>query len=283
VPPDFTHVPAHDVYFVTHVAADGWPNDFALFRLDRPRGGSFPRVRRSGWGRAGDRMTFISHPDRLATKVDLVGTLNGYSSGWPSVQGLHAIIGSSGGMFYNRDQQFVETVARFGVGAFFVPDVGTDPPCYRVTHTDSAGTSNVTVKSFAPQIPPFELLVSPLDTVVHVGPVGGPFTNPVTSRTIRVDATSPSPVGYHVDPAVVGDPEPNLLVSFDVPQDGTLTPGESFIATETIQASQAPCGIYERTYKVIDTTHGFTDVVRHRFEIGLEQCSLPGAGRSGRE
>ena len=283
IPPDFTHIPAHDVYWVEGVAADGSPNDFALFRLDRPRGGGFPRVRRTGWGQTGNRMTFISHPDRLATKVDIVGSLTGYASGWPQVQNLHGIIGSSGGMFYNRDQQFIETVARFGVGAFFVPDNSTDPPCYRVVHTSSASTSNVTVKEFAPRIPPFELLVNPLDPVLHVGPVGGPFTNPVTVRNVRVDAVSPAPVDYRLELPAVDELGPSLLVTTAAPQQGTLAPGGSFNVQETIDAAQAPCGVYERTYKVIDTTHAFTDVVRHRFEIGLDQCSLAGTEGSGRE
>jgi hypothetical protein len=98
-----------------------------------------------------------------------------------------------------------------------------------------------------------------------------------------VDGTSPAPVGYRVETAVVGDPGPQLLVSTEVTPVGTLAPGGSFSVFETIDAATAPCGVYERTYKVIDTTHGFTDVVRHRFEIGLNHCSLASAGRSGRE
>jgi hypothetical protein len=242
-------------------------------------------VRRSGRPRAGDALTHIGHPDRLATKVDLAGTLVGNlgspPSVFPQVVNLHAIIGSSGSMVYNRSERFVETVTRSPMGASFAFDPANN--CRRLTHSDQPGLPNVSVAHFARNIPPFELLVSPLDTVVHVGPVGGPFTNPVTTRTVRVDGTSPAPVGYRVETAVVGDPGPQLLVSTEVTPVGTLAPGGSFSVFETIDAATAPCGVYERTYKVIDTTHGFTDVVRHRFEIGLNHCSLASAGRSGRE
>jgi subtilisin-like proprotein convertase family protein len=279
VPPDFTHIPAENVYWPKEVVADGWTlinKDFLLLRLDREASPTFPRVRRSGQGRPGDAMTMIAHPDRLATKVDLAGSLVGYSGSdpfvSPGVVNLHTLVGSSGSMVYNRAERFVETVTRFGVGTYLELDQAA--ACYRVRHTDATGYPNYSVKYFAPYIPPFELLVTPLDTVVHVGPVGGPFTNPTTSRTISVHTKSPASVEYHINTLSITGGQPHLLLSFGGPLRGTLTPGESFASQETFNADQAPCGVHERTYKASDTTHGFTDVVRHVFEIGLGEVTV---------
>src|ERR1700694_751274 len=104
IPPDFERIPAADVFSVTEVAADGLsatagpPRDFLLLRLGRTVGAAAPRVRRSGRGRADaahhDRLTMISHPDRLTTKIDLAGTLFGYSEQdytGPQAENLHPL------------------------------------------------------------------------------------------------------------------------------------------------------------------------------------------------
>ena len=276
--PDFAHVPAGNVFWVTAVVADGIPpgqcfvpDDFLLLRLDRSVSNTYPRVRRSGQGQVGDDLTMMGHPDRLATKVDLAGNLVGFTTyfnpGAPVVENLHTLVGSSGAMVYNRDERFIETVARTGVGTSYA---SCDPPFedrYRVIHSNGQAAVNDTIKIFARHIPAFELLVQPLDKVVHTGSQGGPLTNPSTMRTIR----SPSPglggIDYEIVPPDPATPHPTLILNLHgQPLQGTLLPGESFPIEETFDAGLA-CGIHDRTYSVIDHTHGLTDVVRHHFEI----------------
>ena len=273
IAPDLEHVPPGDVFYVTEVAADGLggdanpPRDFLLLRLERDASANYPRVRRSGQGRADaahrDRMTMISHPDRLAAKVDIAGRLVGYSDpsyDGPEVENIHPVQWSSGGMLYNRDQSFVETVARTVVSARYGQEGGS---CYKMIEVAASKATNDSVAGFAQNIPAFELLVTPLDTIVHEGPVGGPFTNPVTTRSIEVPVTAPRAIAYRIQPPTTSPGQPELLVSFGGQLQGTLPPGAGFDVEETIDARGLPCGEYEQSYVVTDDTHHWSDVVRH--------------------
>jgi hypothetical protein len=279
VPPDFARVPAADVFSVTEVVADGLaagvapPRDFLLLRLDRAAAAASPRVRRSGQGRADaahhDRLTVVSHPDRLATKIDLAGTLAGYpDQGYtgPLAENLHPLEWSSGGMVYNRDERFVETVVRSGLSATYAQAPGS---CWKVMHLNARSATNDSVADFAEHIPPFELLVTPLDAVVHEGRAGGELSSPTTRRTIEAPLTAPDRIDYRITPPEVGAAGPDLLVTFGGPLQGSLAPGSALDVEETFDARGVACGQYERTYSVTDVTHGFTDVIRHVFQI---QC-----------
>lgn len=275
LPPDLERVPASDVYSVTEVVADGLdgatspPRDFLLLRLDRDAGLRFPRVRRSGEGRADDRATIISHPDRLAAKLDLAGRLAGYGpeSTGPRVENVHPLQWSSGGMLYNRDAALVETVVRTVVSARY--SLGPEG-CYRVIHVNGALPTNSSVADFAQHIPVYELAVNPVETVVHEGPLGGPLSNPVTRRTIEAPPTAPRNIEYRIRPPEASAQGPELLVMLGGPGQGSLPPGSGFDVEETINVAGVPCGEYEQTYTVTDATHGYTDVIRHVFRIHCE-------------
>jgi hypothetical protein len=279
VPPDLERVPAASVYSVTEVVADGLSSttvphrDFLLLRLDRDAGAAIPRIRRSGRGRSDaghkDRVTMVSHPDRLATKLDLAGRLSGYSSTdytGPQVENIHPLQWSSGGMVYNRDAEVVETVCRSVVAARYSH---TAEGCWRVVQVDGFNATNDSVADFAQNIPAFELVVTPLDAVVHEGLAGGPLSNPVVTRTVEVPFSAPAAVAYRIGAPDITASGPELLVTAGDSSQGSLAPGSGFDVEETINAAGVPCGDYERTYSITDTTHGFTDVIRHVFKI---QC-----------
>jgi hypothetical protein len=282
--PDFAHIPAANVFSVTEVVADSFAadidGDFLLLRLDREVSASYPRVRRSGQGQgtwqSGDSVTLISHPEKLAAKVDVAGRLYGYSGTWPVAGNLHVLVFSSGGMIYNRTQRFLETVVHGGGGT---TDLlwDDDNQCWYLVHEDWIGSFNNSLKYFAEHIPAFELLVTPLDTVVHEGCAGGPFTNPTTTRTVRAPATAPGSIDYEIQ--LPGTTQPQILTSVNGDLQGTLEPtGDGLVVTETIDANTAPCGNYDWTYTVTDATNGFTDTIRHKFVIhgadpGCVACS----------
>ena len=285
VAPDFDHIPAANVFFVREVVADGQNGatdpvaDFLLLRLDCNANGTYPRIRRSGQGRGenlpaygGDRITSIGHPERLATKVDLGGTLYAYSNGstytGPQVKNSHLVDGNSGGMIYNRDERFIETLARFPVWTitYICPPPGSEG-CCTMAHVDNHGqTHEWSLAYFSQYIPAFELLISPLDTIVHNCQAGS-CTNLTTNRVIMAPSTAAGNIDYEIVGPSGTAPQLSLSVGSG---EGTLQPGEHIDVQETINISGAACGqTYERTYSVIDATHGFTDVIRHIFNI---QC-----------
>ena len=285
VPPDLEHVPDADVYSVTEVAADGLnptagtPRDFLLLRLDRNVSSTYPRVRRRGQGTADadhhDRMSLISHPDRLAAaKVDLGGRLVGYSDPTytgPQVANIHPLQWSSGGMVYNRDARLVETVVRSGVAAWYSRDPSG---CYRVAETAGFNATNDSLADFAQNIPAAELLVTPLATVVHDAPIGGPLSHAVTTRTIDAPATARNAIDYRITLPATTAGGPELQVTVRGSLAGRLGPGSGIDVEEIVNADGVACGEYERTYSVTDETHGYSDVVRHRFEIGLREFTV---------
>ena len=168
-------------------------------------------------------------------------------------------------MVYNRDAQLVETVVRSAVSAWYSQP--TPGGCWRVADVGGHRATNDSLADFAQHIPAFELLVTPLDTVVHEGAVGGPFSNPRTRRTIEAPATAPGSIAYQIVRPATSAGGPELLVTPSGPLQGILGPGSGFEVEETIDANGIGCGEYEQTYAVIDATNGFTDVLRHVFRI----------------
>jgi hypothetical protein len=281
VPPDLQRFPAADVFSVTEVVADGLRpdvtprRDFLLLRLDREARPAYPRIRRSGRGRADadhqDRVTVVSHPDRLAAKMDLSGRITGYSGQsytGPLVENVHPLQWSSGGMLYNRDARVLETVVRTAVNGWYSQVPGQ--ACFRVAHNDGQGGTNDSVADFAGHIPAFELLVTPLDAVVHDARPGGPLSNERVVRTIEAPVTARGPITYRITLPSPSAPGPELLVTPFAPLQGTLAPGSGFDVEEVVDAAGVPCGQYEQTYSITDMTHGFTDVVRHVFRIACQ-------------
>ncbi len=274
-PPDFDHVPAANVYRAIEIVAHGGAaQDFILLRLDRPVTGRQPvRVRRSGLGHAGERTTVVGHPAMLQTKLDLAGTYEGESSlGEPLIQGVHTLVGSSGSMIYNRDAQLLESVVRTLACANYRVAAGDD--CFELYSECTYGPYALghPVQDFASHIPPFELLVDPLDDVVHVAAESAPLPNPITSLTVAAPETAAGPILYRVEPpAVAPINEPSLVIQVAVPLEGSLDPGKSFEIVATADANGVKCGSFERTFVVQDQTHGFVDTLRHVFEIGLAE------------
>lgn len=277
VPPDFSRIPASDVYSVTLVA-DGMslPEavDSLLLRLDRARGGSYPRVRRSGRGYPGDAVTIVSHPERLAAKVDTAGIagdvgLSAVGRETLQIANVHTLVGSSGSMLYNRTQRMLEAVVVAGpLGADIVPTGDTDPDCHVIVHEDGWASANASMRYFAHRIPAFELQVNSLDWVVLKAATGTPVADQSTRRISAL--AGGGPIAYQiVPPAPSPAGEPSLTISPGGPLQGTLAAGQGLAVQQSAAASEGvPCGIYEKTYLVRDLTHGFEDVARHVFEIG---------------
>jgi hypothetical protein len=134
------------------------------------------------------------------------------------------------------------------------------------------------VRPFSPYIPAFELVVDSLDDVVYVAPEGGPLAEPETFYTVSAPDTAAGKIAYHIEPpAPAGEPTLDLQVAGSV--DGELGPGESLAAETKASIVGVPCGTYLRTFQVQDLTNGYTDILRHIFEIGLAEFAVsPAAG-----
>lgn len=279
VPPPFDRIPASDVYRAVEFVRFG-DGDFVLIRLDRAvEGRRLVRVRRSGQGRAGDRLTVIGHPESLAAKVDLAPVLVGVEPELegPIVYGAHTLPGSSGSMIYNREAQLLESVVTWGSCATYQQD----GDCWRLASVcyEPGIRLGDAVSLFAEHVPAFELVVTSLAEVVHDVPEGAPIPEPVTDYELAAPLTASGPLSYEVVPPADGPPgEPSLTVKVEGPWIGILAPGQGLKVLAAAAADGAPCGRYERSFAVRDLTHGYTDVLRHRFEIGLAEVAVEPSG-----
>jgi hypothetical protein len=208
----------------------------------------------------------ISHPDRLAAKMDLAGRVVGYSGGYtgPDVESLHPLQWSSGGMIYNRDARLVETVVRGALSGWYER---APQGCYRMAHTGGHAATNDSLADFAQHIPAFELLVTPVDTMVHDGGAGGPLSNAVTTRTIEAPVGAKAPIGYRITLPATSAGAPELLVTVRGSLEGSLAPGTGLDVEEIVNVAGVPCGEYQLAYGVTDVTNGFTDTLRHVVRI----------------
>ncbi len=281
VQPDFAHIPAENLYRVVESVANTYSvgpvagaYDYAALRLERAvPNATYLRIRRSGAPRSGDRAVSISHPMALSAKVDPEVTLYGLGPNHETLlNGHHALVGSSGGMIFNLDQNEVEAVVAHSAGC--VEFVGNEQQVAMVNACPATPVvENRTLADVAEPIPAYTLVATPLDTVVHVAAVGGTPTLASTNYSLRAPSGAPAPIDWSLN--VIRPPAdggPTLSLDSKVPS-GTLAPGSSrnFAA---IAGSGSQCGVFEREFTIGDLTNGNVDRVVHRFEVGITDFAV---------
>lgn len=274
VQPDWDHVSADDIYDPVEVIANtytggSYPHDFAFLRLDRSTDREPLRIRRSGKAREGDNLIGVGHPMRLSTKVSPEGEALGWdAAGGLLMNGLHFLDGSSGSMIYNRDADYLETVVRSSVCGSFQMMPGN---LYKLVPLCPAAprASNRPIADIAEVVPATSLVVGPLDEVTHRTALNVAPVPAAKLYTLRAPKGLDQPIQWQIvmPPAPVGQPKLTLAPA---KTSGVLAPGSSFAFSATASAASL-CGTYERTIQVNDLTHGYTDHIRHRFEVGMRQ------------
>lgn len=277
VQPDWDHVPAENIYEPVEVIANTYtdgidPHDFAFLRLDRLTDREPLRIRRSGKARDGDRMAGVGHPMRLSTKI----SPEGEALGWDVARGLllnglHFLDGSSGSMVYNQDADYLETVVRSGLCGSFQLLPGN---IYKLAPLCPAAPQAVNrpIADVAELVPATSLVVGPLDVVKHRANLNANPSPAAKLYTLRNPQGLAQPIQWQIvmPPAPNGQPKLTLSPS---KTSGVLAPGGSFAFTATASAA-SQCGNYTRTIQVNDLTHGYTDYIRHEFEVGMRQFQV---------
>lgn len=281
-------ISADNVYRVVQIVAYGPRDangiDLMLLRLDRPVVNRMPiRVRREGHAEPDDRLVAVGHPDQLTTKVDLWGRFASVSGNPPtmSTSGIHSFNGSSGSMLYNWERDYVEGLISYP-GA--VTDVLTAQGCYKSVHVNGVqGIGPIITPQFASFIPPVSLVVSPIDTPTHIGPVGGPVSNSPMTHFIstRPGATGPALFDVRVEPQwSPGSGLPRVQTSItryrvpDPAEGEAPNPGPTAGVSVSVDVAGVPRGVYASTVRVTDLETGFVDTLIHKIEVGASDFSV---------
>lgn len=279
VQPDWSRVPEENIYDPVEVVANthssgAYPHDYAFLRLDRATDRKPVRVRRSGRAAEGDRLVAVGHPRRLSTKI----SPQGEALGWDPARGvlmngLHLLDGSSGSMVYNADAQVLEAVVRSGLCGVFeqLPDALWQlvPLCPTSPRAVNRPIAEIVDEA---GLPATSLVVGPLDEVAHTAAAGATPTAPVTYYTLRAPDDAAGPVQWQIVAPPGPSAQPKLILE-PAQTSGALAPGQThtFKATAT---SATQCGEFERAIQVNDVTYGYTDTIRHRFEVGLRRFAV---------
>ena len=312
--PDPEHIPASDIYHpraINPLIANtilhyyniygAWTGvDYAAFYLDRPATGhQYLRIRKTGGISSTDTLAIVGHPLGLRTKlqygIGYAGEATNVSFpafSYPTFNDFYLLPGMSGGPVFNLDKNYIETVAGSPAGAgclgyysdfdqtyytmYDLCDDVAEPPAYAnfpPFHSINEGP----ISTLADLVPTTYLRVAPLDDVTYVLPVGG---TPSPAQTVytavaSTHETASTAVLVALGPSTVPSNEPGLLLgSYST----SLAPGTSTsIPLIANVPTNTACGIYNRTVAVVDQTHGFRDIMRHRFEVGMTDFTIESA------
>ncbi|MGK3987997.1 serine protease [Sorangium sp. So ce136] len=287
IQPDLGRVPAANVYFppsdsyLYHDAGTGSvPNDYLLFKLDRPVPGVTPLpLRRSGSPDVGDPLFAAGHPNRLPLKIGRGGYVRSTGPEGLDVGSLPAFVGNSGSPVFNPLSELVDTIVAGGGSNGLTWTYDPELMCYRtVPYFGNPIINNGSMAVFASHvpIPPTELQLSPTNTIVHTGPVGGPLTSPSTQFSIAPPPTATSTLTFRVSTPILLPPAPAFTVT-PAPGEYSLAPGAAPLQF-TVNAGPGAvtsCKVVNTSIGVLSLNHpGFSKRVRHRFEIGMSNFTV---------
>ncbi len=265
-------VPESHVYVMSGLIdrALGGGLDHSLVRVDRDVTGFNPvPLSRTGGPSIGTPLVMIGHPVVLPKKVDDGGQVLDVPNPGFFTANLDAYGGNSGSMVVNALTGEVEGILVRGA-----PDFVTVGGCVRsnvLPNTGVNGEEVSTVGAFASLVPPLGITVSNFGLVEHIGPTGGPFSNP--SVTYTIENASQNPSDYSVNLVGAG---PLLLDGSTSGLSGTLGPNESF----TVEVSVSPdagvlaSGFYNATLSVDDLTSSRNHSRNHVLEIGQARIGV---------
>lgn len=294
---DFTwaNIPASYVYSPvggvanTYTEAPSGRYDYAVIKLDRPVVGRAPlKIRRSGAPRVGDALISAGYPVRGGEKVDMLGIMAEVNQEQQSYDGffvrysgndvpynIHGFDGSSGSPIYNMNDDVVEQVVAYGTNGTWSSAGG----CYTAMHSDRLVDNNGPIADVQGQIPRTEVLVSPLNLVVHKK-VLSPLGKSIASTSNYSATTARTGVGGEA--IIVGAIQGPTGPASDVPiVTSSIAQGTYTVPAGGIQfnltaddTKVTKCGVSEFVMNVRDATNDQDNYIRHRFEVGVKEVEV---------
>lgn len=286
----WSSIPRADVYFpnsstavVNTLDASG-RYDYAAFTLDRSVINRAPvKIRRSGTPRLGDVLISAGYPERTSERVDSAVIYDGIGSttGLPVfvtypgnylLANLNSFAGDSGSPVYNSSDDVVEAAVAYGLGATFTQDLGAT--CSHAISTGYTSDTNGTITDIASQIPRYEVLVTPLNYVVHVSALGAATDQPLKTYSITPVVGGSSVVTLSPIQGPTGSVTTTPVIAMDtVPGVYSLPANGKVFHINASTSGLTHCGRWDYQMNVHDNATGGDNIIRHRFEVGLVEIS----------
>lgn len=284
---DWTNIPASNVYFPTTVDYDAYATssrrDYIAFRVDRHVTSRTPvKIRRSGSPSPGDPLFMSGHALHSVNRVEGEAVLSGFSEPPAANPGeylysyANPVAGNSGSAIYNLRDEVIDVVVaellQSRLGEALVDPV-TGLPCRDwYTFPEHNKRTNAPLVDIQASIPRTEVLVTPIDEVLHIGDIGGTLSNAASNYSLTSSLVSNQ---YAIDAPTgvgIGTPGAPSLTSSIAPGDHLL--GLIGSTTLTLTASSSgvtTCGSWNYTLNVRDRVNLQNNYLRHRYEIGLQE------------
>jgi hypothetical protein len=292
-PPNLTSIPAANVYFPPSLSAlansfsvsSPRPADYMLFQLDRivPPAIKPLALRTSGKPDVGDPLLIVGHYNHFPTQISTGSTIQANTSLGLDIGTPAVAAGNSGSPVYNLRTKVVETViADSWSGVEFRKPTGSTCAMLmpRPNSLRLVNNGNLADLVAIGNLPAHRFSVSPVESVLHTGTVGGAVTNPLTTFTVTpIPGPSAPTATYRIRTTAdsVNYPVPKL--DLEPSSSFTPTPGSAPL-TFTVGAitNNVACGVYDTDIQIVENT---TDndgkpvaVIPHRFEIGVNDFSV---------
>ncbi len=272
-----TAIPADNVYFGDAIIDQslGGGLDHSVVRLDREVVSRNPLpIRRAGTPQLGEPLVVIGNPSGLTTKIAGGAEVKGVPTSTYLQSNLDTYGGNSGSAVFNANTLEVEGILVRGA-----PDFTSSGGCVESNRVPDTGNTGgglqfeevSTVNSFAASIPELGLAVTPGGDTMHIGPVGGPFTD------ASVDYTLSNPTSDPIDYSVSFVSSIGLTMNGGAgPITGQLAGNGQAIITVDVPASfaSAAAGIYTDTIEFEDITNTRTVSRTHTVEIGQSVADI---------
>lgn len=263
-------IPADNIYFCAGIInrVQSGELDHCVVQLDRPVVGRNPvPIRRTGEPSLNDPLVVIGHGVVLPTKIDAGGVVKD-----PRVGGqyftanLDTYGGNSGSAVFNLGTGVVEGILVRGNSDFVnsggcaLSRVCPDTGCPGFEECSKTAP-------FSGFVPELGISVTPGGGALHLGVVGGPFTNDPYVYTLSNPTSNAA--NYTVS-ILGGGTAPLLLNGGAGPVSGTI-PGQSSTNITVSLAGSAGslgAGTYSTNVKFDDTTNSISTTRTHTLEVG---------------
>lgn len=249
--------------------------DYYLFYLSRSTNLQPPylKLRRSGYADIGDRAVDVSHPERLSAKVTTDAEFFGLNASGLLMNGGHGLDGSSGGLIYNYDYDYVEAANSWGTGCanYSMAEDSSQPIILNLFCPDHPYAVNRPVSEVADSfgLPSYSLTAYPEGRQTYVLPESQQVVTANYQLKAPTAASISTPSSWQISMPGSASGISSTILSPSA-STGQLGVGQSY-SFSVSTTTTGSCGTYDQDILVTDITAARAERLVNTYEVGLRE------------